>query len=166
MCWHFSCLQMSTFCLFVSLLEHYQCFPRKDVCLIFVLGSVSRNTVPGEVFPNTVPREQEVYWMILWSLLIISCDKHPCCQRRNTSLQRDEYWQLIENLKWNLGEAIFLQDLTKEQAERLKKWQRARLAKPYDCNWWQAQWSSVHTFVLKFHHYLLPRSVDLDQRGR
>ena len=64
MCWHFSWLQMSTFCLFVSLLEHYQCFPRKDVCLIFVLESVSRNTVPGGVFPNTLPREQEVYHVL------------------------------------------------------------------------------------------------------
>ena len=39
----------------------YQCFPHEDVCLIFVLGSVSRNTVPRGVFPNTLPREQEVY---------------------------------------------------------------------------------------------------------
>ena len=39
----------------------YQCFPHEDVCLIFVLGSVSRNTVPRAVFPNTVPRDQGVY---------------------------------------------------------------------------------------------------------
>ena len=70
-CWHFACFQMSTFCLLVSLLERYQCFPREDVCLIFVLGSVSRNTVPREVFPNTLVREQEVYWKIL-SLMIMS----------------------------------------------------------------------------------------------
>ena len=76
MCWHFACLQMSTLCLFVSFLEHYQCFPRKDVCLIFVLGSVSRNTVPREVFPNTLVREQEVYWKIL-SLMIMSFNIIP-----------------------------------------------------------------------------------------
>ena len=76
MCWHFACLQMSTFCLFVSLLEHYQCFPRKDVCVIFVLGSVSRNTVPRVVFPNTLPREQEVY-RIVCSLKIMSFNIIP-----------------------------------------------------------------------------------------
>ena len=42
----------------------YQCFPHEDVCLIFVLGSVSRNTVPRGVFPNTLPREQEVYHVL------------------------------------------------------------------------------------------------------
>ena len=31
------------------------------MCLIFVLGSVSRNTVPWGVFPNTPPREQECH---------------------------------------------------------------------------------------------------------
>ena len=44
-----------------SLLERCQCFPYEDVCLIFALGSVSRNTVPWAIFPNTLPREQEVY---------------------------------------------------------------------------------------------------------
>ena len=76
MCWHFACLQMSTLCLLVSLLERYQCFPREDVCLIFVLGSVSRNTVPREVFPNTLAREQEVYAKIL-SLMIMSFNIIP-----------------------------------------------------------------------------------------
>ena len=52
-------------------MERYQCFPREDVCLILVLGSVSRNTVPRGVFPNTLPREQEVYRIIL-SLKIMS----------------------------------------------------------------------------------------------
>ena len=76
MCWHFACLQMSSLCLLVSLLERYQCFPREDVCLIFVLWSVSRNTVPREVFPNTLVREQEVYWKIL-SLMIMSFNIIP-----------------------------------------------------------------------------------------
>ena len=49
----------------------YQCFPHKDVCLVFVLGSLSRNTVPRVVFPNTLPREQKVY-RIVWSLKIMS----------------------------------------------------------------------------------------------
>ena len=47
---------MSTLCLFASLLEHCQCFPREDVCLIFALESASRNTVPRKIFPNTLPR--------------------------------------------------------------------------------------------------------------
>ena len=36
-------------------------------------GSVWRNTVPREVSPRTLPREQGVYWIIL-SLWIISFD--------------------------------------------------------------------------------------------
>ena len=76
MCWHFACLQMSTLWLFISLLEHYQCFPHEDVCLIFILGSVSRNTVPRGVFPNTLAREQEVCWKIL-SLKIMSFNIIP-----------------------------------------------------------------------------------------
>ena len=55
----------------------YQCFPHEDVCLIFVLGSVSRNTVPRGVFPNTLPREQEVYGQIIWSLKILSFNIIP-----------------------------------------------------------------------------------------
>ena len=43
---------------------------REDVCLISVQWSVSRNAVPWEVFPNTFPREQGVYW-IIWSLNIV-----------------------------------------------------------------------------------------------
>ena len=44
-----------------SLLEYCQCFLREDVFLIFVLGSVSRNTVPRAVFANTLTRERGVY---------------------------------------------------------------------------------------------------------
>ena len=58
------------------LLIIYQCFPHKGVCLIFVLGSVSRNTVPWGVFPNTLSREQEVY-RIIWSLKILSFNIIP-----------------------------------------------------------------------------------------
>ena len=37
-------------------------FPRaEDVFLIFALGSLSGNTVPRAVFPNTLPREEGVY---------------------------------------------------------------------------------------------------------
>jgi hypothetical protein len=46
------------------------------VCLIFILGSVSRNTVPRGVFPNTLAREQEVCWKIL-SLKIMSFNIIP-----------------------------------------------------------------------------------------
>ena len=67
---------MSTLSLSASLLEHCQCFPREDVFLIFAQGSVSGNTVPGAVFDNTLPREQGVYW-IIWYLLIISFDIIP-----------------------------------------------------------------------------------------
>ena len=35
---------------------------------------LSRNTVPCAIFPNTLPREEGVYW-IIWSLQIISCDR-------------------------------------------------------------------------------------------
>ena len=38
----------ATLCVIASL-EHYQCFLRKDVFPIFVLGSISRNAVPGAV---------------------------------------------------------------------------------------------------------------------
>ena len=50
----------ATLCVIASL-KHYQCFLRKDVFPIFVLGSISRNAVPRAVFPNTLPREQVVY---------------------------------------------------------------------------------------------------------
>ena len=33
--------------------------------MIFVLWSIKRNTVPWGVFPNTLPREQELYLFIL-----------------------------------------------------------------------------------------------------
>ena len=39
-----------------------QCFPREGVFLIFALGSVSRNTVPWAVFPNTLPRKTWSEW--------------------------------------------------------------------------------------------------------
>ena len=55
---NFHCLTYS------ALLEHCKCLPREDVFLIFALGSVSRNTVPRAIFPNTLPREQGVYWII------------------------------------------------------------------------------------------------------
>ena len=67
---------MSTISFFASLLEHCQCFPREDVFLILALGSVWGNTVPRAVFLRTLPRAQEVYW-ILWSLWIISSDINP-----------------------------------------------------------------------------------------
>ena len=57
-------------------MERYQCFPREDVCLILVLGSVSRNTVPRGVLANTLAREQEVYAKIL-SLKIMSFNMIP-----------------------------------------------------------------------------------------
>ena len=84
---------MSTLCLFVSLLEPYQCFPREDVCLIFVLGSVSRNTVPRGVFPNTLAREQEVYWKIL-SLKIMSFNIDNV--KINTSMMRE--WPIFKQV--------------------------------------------------------------------
>ena len=60
----------------IILLEHYQCLPRKDVCLIFVLAGVYQ-----EILPNTLPREQEVYhvldYMIFENHVI---QYHPCCQ--------------------------------------------------------------------------------------
>ena len=46
-CWH----QPVVFHEVSSDLEHCQCVPRKDVCLIFTLGSVSRNTIPSAIFP-------------------------------------------------------------------------------------------------------------------
>ena len=45
------------------------------------LESVSRNTVPRAIFPNTLPREQGVYW-IIWSL-IISLKNIPVAQQCN-----------------------------------------------------------------------------------
>ena len=39
----------------------------------FFVSSVSRNTVPNVVFPNTLPREQGVYW----SQEILSSDIAP-----------------------------------------------------------------------------------------
>ena len=45
----------------------FVCTPRrlpKEVCVIFALGFVSRNVVPGAIFVNTLPREQGVYWPI------------------------------------------------------------------------------------------------------
>ena len=65
--WHFACLQISTMSHSASLLEHWQCFPREDVSLVFALGSLPGNTVPRDVFPCTLPRAQGVYW-IIWSL--------------------------------------------------------------------------------------------------
>ena len=92
MCWHFTCLQISTFCIFVSLLEHYQGFPRKDVCLIFVLAGVYQEIL--FLGPNTLPREQEVYH-VLYDMIFEdhAIQYHPCCQliSRITSLQCGEY---------------------------------------------------------------------------
>ena len=47
---------------------YFSMHPQNDVNLIFALGSVPRNTVPRAVFPNTLPRQQGVYWTI-WSLI-------------------------------------------------------------------------------------------------
>ena len=53
LCWHFACLQMSTLCKFVSLMEHYQCFPSKDIrpreCIkkYCPLGGISQYTPKG-----------------------------------------------------------------------------------------------------------------------
>ena len=55
---------ISTMSHFASLLEHCQCFPREDVFLIFVQGSVRGNTVPRAVFVRTLPRAQGLYWKI------------------------------------------------------------------------------------------------------
>ena len=62
-CWHFACLWRSTLSI-TALLEHSQCFLGQDEFLIFSLRSVSRNTVPGQFFPNTFPREQGMCWKI------------------------------------------------------------------------------------------------------
>ena len=47
---------------------YFSMHPQNDVNLIFALGSVPRNTVPRAVFPNTLPRQQGVYWTI-WALI-------------------------------------------------------------------------------------------------
>ena len=60
--WQFASLQLSTMSYSASLLEHWQCFPREDVFLVFSLGSVRGNTIPRDVFPCTLPRAQGVYW--------------------------------------------------------------------------------------------------------
>ena len=63
---------------------------REDVCLIFALGSVSRNVVPRAIFPDTVHREQGMYWKIL--SLEIYHSMSPLIARkipRNPSLKCD-----------------------------------------------------------------------------
>ena len=54
------------------------CFTELYNCVNMAQGTphtrLSRNTVPCAIFPNTLPREQGVYW-IIWSLQIISCDR-------------------------------------------------------------------------------------------
>ena len=62
--WQFVGLQLSTMSYSASLPEHWQCFPREDVFLVFSLGSVWGNIVPRDVFPCTLPRAQGVYWII------------------------------------------------------------------------------------------------------
>ena len=62
--WHLLACDISAMSHFASLLEHFQCFPREDVFLIFSLGSVCGNTVPRAVFLRTLPRAQGLYWMI------------------------------------------------------------------------------------------------------
>ena len=71
------------FCL-LSLLEHYQCFPSEDVCLIFVLGEYFpiHPKGAGNVLDNMISEDHVIQY-------------HPCCQwiSRHTSLQCGEYWQ-------------------------------------------------------------------------
>ena len=50
-------------CIIAGVLSMFYMRP-KDVCLISGQGSVSGNIVPWKVFPNTLPREQRVYWII------------------------------------------------------------------------------------------------------
>ena len=73
-------------CLSASLLEHCQYFPREDMCLIFALGSVSRNTVLRAVFPNTLLGSRILDNMISVVLLIQYLPMLP----RNTSQQCNE----------------------------------------------------------------------------
>lgn len=55
----FVCLQISTLCIFASLLEHTQCFLSEDLCLIFALGlyQTKVNIILGEggVLDNMIP---------------------------------------------------------------------------------------------------------------
>ena len=95
-CWHFACLQMSTLFLFVSLLEHYQCFPLENVCVIFVPWSISRNTVPWGVFSNTLPREQELF-LLVWSLKIMPFNIIPVA----SEYQEIHIVMNIDNVKIN-----------------------------------------------------------------
>ena len=59
MCWHIACLEMSILCLFVSLTEHFQCFPSEDVCLIFVLWECIKKYCLKGVISQYTPEEQE-----------------------------------------------------------------------------------------------------------
>ena len=55
----FVCLQISTLCIFASLLEHTQCFLSEDLCLIFAQGIVSKqgqyNIGRRGVLDNMIP---------------------------------------------------------------------------------------------------------------
>ena len=44
------------------LLEHYQSFPGKDVCLIFVVTGMYQEIL--SLGPDTLPRVQEVYHVL------------------------------------------------------------------------------------------------------
>ena len=71
MCWNYlpANVYILPICIVAGALSIFY-MRREDVCLISVQWSVSRNTVPWGVFPNTLPREQGVYW-IIWSLNIM-----------------------------------------------------------------------------------------------
>ena len=79
MCWHFACLRMSTLCLSVLLLEHFQCFPHEDV--FNIPPNVSR-----AVFPNTLPWEQGLY-CATWSREISWASSWWCTDSLSSLLQ-------------------------------------------------------------------------------
>ena len=73
-----------TFCLpanvfIVPMCMITEAFLCKDVCLIFTLGRVSGNTVPGAIFPNTLPAELEIIYFDISSLLPVNTKKYIRC---------------------------------------------------------------------------------------
>ena len=84
MYWHFAFLQMSTLCIFVSLLEHYQCFPREDVCLIFVLEILSQYTPKGagSVLDNIISEDHVIQY-------------HPCCHWISSKKNIPTVWWIL-----------------------------------------------------------------------
>ena len=155
LCWHFACLQMSTLCKFVSLMEHYQCFPSEDMCLIFVLGSVSRNTVPWGVFPNTPPREQECHVI----------QYHPCCQwiSRNTSLQCGEYWQ-SQNQYYNDERMADIQTSAHEFMSKTSYTRYSKYPMIFEIN--RVRIGYWKTFRVPVAYRVIPDGYTLDVAGR